>query len=66
MHYRRKPFSVEAVQVVVEKHVTTPDGIVKAKPGDWVVTEDNGNVNVCEDWVFRLKFEKAEPPGNPR
>lgn len=36
-------------------------GIIPVSPGEWVVTEEDGNRTVWSDKVFMSCFEKAEP-----
>jgi hypothetical protein len=55
--------SVNAFQVRREMMVTTPDGVVIARVGDWIVTTRSADMYVCLDEVFRAKYVLATPPG---
>jgi hypothetical protein len=39
----------------------TPTGKLPVKPGDWII-RDNGEVRLCEDHIFRAKYEPAAAP----
>ena len=55
--------SVNANRVTREMMVTTPDGPVLARAGDWIVITRAADIYVCLDEVFRSKYVLARPPG---
>lgn len=42
--------------------IVTPDGLVAAEPGDWVVKDDDGAFDVYEREVFEAFFQEATAP----
>ncbi len=60
--YHRKPYAVQAVRISEPKYITTSKGSEYFHVGDWLVA-DGDDLYKCADWIFKLKFELAMPPG---
>jgi hypothetical protein len=57
MRYRSiKPLIVDAVQVNGPADVPTGEGILRAKAGDWLVRDPQGNVKICDNLYFTTNF----------
>jgi hypothetical protein len=53
MTYRNiKPLVVDAIQISGPTDVPTCGGILHAEPGDWLVRDPQGNVNLFDDLYF--------------
>jgi hypothetical protein len=53
MTYRNiKPLVVDAVQISGPTDVPTSVGVLRAKSGDWLVRDPQGNVKLCDDLYF--------------
>jgi hypothetical protein len=53
MTYRNiKPLVVDAIQISGPTDVPTCGGSLNAEPGDWLVRDPQGNVNLCDDLYF--------------
>ena len=37
--------------------IQTPDGVVTARLGDWVIKEETGEFSLCQDQVFQQTYE---------
>jgi hypothetical protein len=48
---------VEAIQVQEAVDVPTATGIVKAKPGDWLIIDAQGNLGCCDNVNFQCTYE---------
>lgn len=62
-YYRKIPVLVQAEQVTHPRLVKTTNGVVKAHPGDWLVTDVNGLQWPVPDRIFRKAYEECEPRG---
>lgn len=58
--FRRKPLIIEAIRIKQEMTIDTPNGIVKAKAGDWLLNDVEGKQYPCIDSVFRESYEPAD------
>jgi len=58
--FRRKPALVDAVRIQKEMLIETLNGIVKAKPGEWLITGVRGEQYPCDDEIFRETYEPAD------
>lgn len=56
--YRKRPVRVEAHQVQEASNVATHSGSghLHAQPGDWMVTNEQGQQWVVADAIFRLSY----------
>lgn len=62
MKYRKKPVVVEAYQHPGPgpKLLYTLEGVMRAEPGDWIITGVKGESYPCKPDVFALTYEPAE------
>jgi hypothetical protein len=51
---------VEAIQVQEAINVSTPSGIVRAKTGDWLILDSQGNLNRCDNVNFQCTYEAVQ------
>lgn len=58
--YRKKPIIVEAYQTKEEKIIHTPEGDMKASPGDFIITGLRGEEYPCKPDIFWKSYEKIE------
>jgi len=58
--FRRKPAIVDAIRIKQEMLIETPNGIVKAKAGEWLITGIKGEQYPCDDSIFREIYEPAD------
>lgn len=59
--YQRKPLVVTAVQVSERVDIPDhPNGYMTARPGDWIITGQDGGRWVCEGSVFPDLYERVE------
>lgn len=40
--------------------IRTPEGERRARPGDWVLRDRNGNLDACKDATFQATYEPVE------
>lgn len=57
--FRKKPVEVEAYQTRETKYIKTLEGVMKASPGDWIITGVNGEQYPCKPDIFEKTYEKA-------
>ncbi|GGJ68233.1 hypothetical protein GGR02_001809 [Anoxybacillus voinovskiensis] len=55
--FRKKPVIVEAYQTKVEMTIPTMEGILKANPGDWIITGIHGEQYPCKPEIFEKTYE---------
>jgi hypothetical protein len=60
MRFRLKPIEVMACRVLAPMTIETDHGTVIGKPGDWLVTGDDGKQYFCQDDNFQAKFEPIQ------
>ena len=60
MKYRKRMPLCECTQVDSPRLITTPDGLKRADPTDWVVTEPDGMQYVYKADMFDVAFERVE------
>ena len=60
--YRKRPARVEADQVTQAASIPTHsgNGNLRAEPGDWVVTNEQGQRWVVADDIFRLSYQRED------
>ena len=58
--YRKKPIIVEAYQTDKELEIETPEGVMKASPGDYIITGVHGEKYPCKPDIFKETYEKVE------
>jgi len=55
--YRKKPIVVEAVKLTRSITIETSDGTMKGLPGDYLITDNNGEQYLCERDKFEAEYE---------
>lgn len=59
MKYRKKPVIIEAYQTKEEIICHTHQGDVYAEPGDYVITQIDGEQYPCKPDLFEKTYEKV-------
>jgi hypothetical protein len=75
VRYQRKPIVVQASQWFVdgdhplvfgfedEGHcIRTKEGLQRVMPGDWIVTQANGEAYACKPEIFHIMYTLLPPP----
>ena len=57
---RKKPLSIEAVQIPDAFEVETIEGIMQGKPGDFLMRGVRGELYVCDQAIFYETYEKCD------
>ncbi|MBU9721460.1 MULTISPECIES: hypothetical protein [Bacillaceae] len=55
--YRRKPIVVEAVKITRPMTIDTAEGSVVGNPGDYLITDTNGDQYPCNGQEFEKSYE---------
>ncbi|MDC3417747.1 hypothetical protein [Aquibacillus salsiterrae] len=55
--YRKKPIVVEAVKLTRSITIETTDGTTKGLPGDYLITDKDGEQYLCERDQFEADYE---------
>lgn len=55
--YRKKPIIVEAVKLTRSITIETSNGTMKGLPGDYLITDDNGEQYPCDRDQFETEYE---------
>lgn len=58
--YRKKPVTIEAVQLTERIEIETLEGVMVGNPGDWLITGVAGEKYPCKDEIFRATYELVE------
>lgn len=64
--YVKKPIPIEAVQMDTEFEVKTLEGVMKGKPGDYLITGIRGEQYPCDKEIFEASYEPYIPPTDGR
>lgn len=56
--YRSKPVTVEAVKISRTISIETSEGTVKGYPGDYLITDANGDQYPCKSDTFEKTYER--------
>lgn len=56
----KKPIIVEAYQVFNEQKIVTPEGIMTASPGDWIVTGIKGEKYPVKPEIFEKTYTEIK------
>lgn len=62
--YRKRPVIVKAVQTLKGIDIETPEGVMHASPGDWIITGVNGEKYPCKPDIFAKTYEPVEEKQN--
>lgn len=57
--FRKRPVIIEAYQTEVECHISTLEGVMKASPGDWIITGVLGEKYPCKPDIFEKTYEEV-------
>ncbi|WP_456278949.1 hypothetical protein [Bacillus sp. AK128] len=55
--YRKKPIIVEAVKLKRSLTLETSNGTMKGLPGDYLITDKNGEQYLCDRDQFEVEYE---------
>lgn len=58
--FRKKPIIIEAYQTDKELIIQTPEGCLRAMPGDWIITGVEGEQYPCKPDVFEKTYEPID------
>lgn len=58
-YYRRRPNIIRAMKVRHDFDVKTPEGVMNAKAGDWLLQDVEGNLYSCKHSVFKKGYEEV-------
>lgn len=64
--FRKKPVVIEAIRLVSQVVIATPEGSMIGSPGDWLITGVAGEKYPCKDTIFRQTYEPADDCKCPR
>jgi hypothetical protein len=59
MKFRKKPIVIEAWQTDKAMKITTLEGLMRADPGDWIITGVKGEQYPCKPDVFEITYERV-------
>lgn len=54
---RKIPVIVDAIQIDTEMYIDTLEGVMKASPGDWIVTGVDGEKYPVKPDIFEKTYE---------
>lgn len=55
--FKKKPVEVMAYRTYKEIQISTLEGVMTAKPGDWVIRGVKEEIYPCKDSIFRETYE---------
>ncbi|MGO4888173.1 hypothetical protein ACJ2A9_10470 [Anaerobacillus sp. MEB173] len=58
--YKRKPVVIEAVKITRPITIETADGTKKGQPGDYLITDQNGEQYPCPAITFLETYEPVK------
>ena len=58
--FRKRPVTIQAVQIEKEESVKTLEGTMTGKPGDWKVTGVDGEKYYVAKSIFKKTYEPAD------
>lgn len=59
MKYRKKPIVIEAYQTSQYLLIETLEGVMRADPGDWIITGVKGEKYPCKPDIFAATYEEV-------
>lgn len=57
--FRKKPVVVLAAQMNEEFEVETIEGVMRGRPGDWLIRGISGEYYPCQNDIFLATYEEA-------
>lgn len=58
--YVKKPYPIKAIKIDSEFEVKTPKGIMKGKPGDYLVENNKGKLYIYDGKIFEETYEQVD------
>lgn len=58
--FKKKPVIIEAMQLPIHFRVTTLEGVMEGKKGDWLIRGVNGELYPCKPDIFDKTYEKVK------
>ena len=58
--YRKKPVVIEAHQTHAPLVIETLEGVMRADPGDWIITGVKGEKYPCKPDIFEATYDKVD------
>ena len=58
--YRKKPIVIEAYQTDVTLDIETPEGIMHASVGDYIIIGVNGEQYPCKPDIFKKTYDEID------
>jgi len=55
-----KPLLVEAIQLKEPADIPVEGGILRVKPGEWLLRDGQGNLTRCDDTSFKCSYEPVD------
>lgn len=59
-YYRKLPNIIMAVRIYEDFNVGTPEGVMQAKSGDWLIQGVEGELYACKHSVFKKTYEEVK------
>lgn len=59
--YRKKPVKIMAAQINVAFEVKTMEGLIKGKPGDYLIIGVHGEAYPCDQAIFKETYAEPGP-----
>ena len=60
MKFRKKPVVIDAVLATEATDIKTLEGVMRADPGDWIITGVKGERYPCKPDIFAATYEPAD------
>lgn len=60
MKFQKKQVVVDAYQTKEKMYIQTLEGVMKADPGDWIITGIRGEKYPCKDDIFKETYEPVD------
>lgn len=55
--FRKKPVVIEAYQTDLPMEIATLEGVMRADPGDWIITGVKGEQYPCKPDIFEATYD---------
>ncbi len=59
-YYRKRPVAIRAMRIHEEFEVETEEGVMKGKPGDWLIQGVEKELYPCKHSIFRKTYEEVK------
>lgn len=64
LYFRKKPVIVQAQQTKKRIKIDTPEGVMTARPGDWIITGVAGEQYPCDADIFARTYSQCDGPND--